>query len=106
MDVPLPPAQPYFRFSDKTESLKLVSQAGFEKPSFEIVPLVWRLASPEELFLAFFQGAVRATVILRNQPEDAIAKIRPEILNACECFAIDKGIEVPMGAALTVASKP
>jgi len=27
-------------------------------------------------------------------------------LNACEYFAIGEGIEVPMGAALTVASKP
>ncbi len=106
MDVPLPPAQPYFRFSDKTESLNQVSKAGFEEPCFEIVPLVWQLASPEELFLAFYQGAVRATVILRNQSEDAIARIRPEILNACEYFATDEGIEVPMGAALTVASKP
>ncbi len=98
--------QPYFRFSDKRESFNLLSRAGFQEMHFEIVPRGWRLTSPEELFQASYQGAERATVILRNQSAETIEIIRPEVMNVCEHFTTDVGIEVPMGAALTVASKP
>lgn len=106
MDVTLPPAQPYFRFSEKEESLKLLSEKGFGELHFEIVPLVWKLPSAEQLFQAFYQGAVRATVILRNQTKEAVDAIHPQVISECEALQTDEGIEVPMGAALSVGTKP
>ncbi len=106
MDVPLPPAQPYFRFSEKQESFNLLSRFGFSDLHFEIVPLVWRLPSAEQMFQAYYQGAVRATVILRNQSKEAIDAIYPQVIKECEVFQTDEGVEIPMGAALTVGTKP
>lgn len=68
-----------FRFSDKGESQALLSRAGFEDLHFEIVPLVWRLASAEQMFQAFDQGAVRATVI----------QVRGSVLTIRHRFGID-----------------
>lgn len=107
MDVALPPAQPYFRFSDKRESHALLSQAGFEHLHFEIVQLVWQLASAEQMFQAFYHGAVRAAAILRSQSKTALDAIQPHILREVEAFkAIGGGLEVPMGAALTAGTRP
>ena len=105
LDIPLPPAQPYFRFSDRQECLNLLSKTGFVDFHFEIVPLVWQLASPEIMFQAFYQGAVRATVILHNQSEQALQAIRPEVLRGCEEFRTGDGVAVPVGASLAAGSK-
>lgn len=106
MNVPLPPTQPYFRFSDKRESHALLSRAGFRDLNFEIVPLVWRLRSAEQMFQAFYQGAVRATVILRSQSKEAISAIHPYVIWEAEAFKTSDGLEVPMGAALTAGTRP
>ncbi len=106
MNVPLPPAQPYFRFSNKQESYDLLSRAGFSDLHFEVVPLVWRLSSADQMFQAFYQGAVRATVILRNQSKVAIDAIYPQVIKECKVFQRNDGLEVPMGAALARGSKP
>lgn len=106
MDVELPPAQPYFRFAEKQESVDLLSEAGFSEPTFEIVPLVWRLSSTDQMFHAFYQGAVRATVILRSQTAEAIDAIYPQVIGECESFRVKDGVEIPMGAALTAGVKP
>lgn len=106
MNVSLPPAQPYFRFSDKQESHALLSRAGFRDLHFEIVPLVWRLRSAEQMFQAFYQGAVRATVILRSQSKEAISAIHPHIIREGEALKTRDGLEVPMAAALTAGTRP
>lgn len=106
MNIPLPPAQPYFRFSDKRESHALLSRAGFEHLHFQIVPLVWRLASAEHMFQAFYQGAVRATVILRSQSKEALDAIHPYVITEAQAYKVTGGLEVPMGAALTAGMRP
>lgn len=106
MDVPLPPAQPYFRFSEKEEALSLLSSAGFDDLVFENVPLVWRLPSPEALFDACYHGAVRAAALLRGQSQEALDVIRREIVGASEAYRKGERTEIPMGAALSAGSKP
>jgi ubiquinone/menaquinone biosynthesis C-methylase UbiE len=77
--VDLPPAPPYFRFADAEEARRVLLAAGFVEPRTQVVPQYWRHASPDQLFDAFDQGAVRATAMLRGQPEHVHQRIREAV---------------------------
>ncbi len=105
-DIGTPVAPRYFRFSDRQEALGLLSGAGLGELRFEVVPLLWRLPSPQAMFDAFYQGEVRAAALLRNQSPEAIEAIRAALLQGAEAFRQGDGVEVPMGAALSAGVKP
>ena len=102
----LPPAPPYFRFADAKEARRVFSQSGFVEPSSQIVPQHWRHNSPNLVFDAFNEGAVRATAMLRSQPADAIETIRSVVRDEVLGLAQDSQYLIPVPAALSSARKP
>ncbi|HLF23121.1 MAG TPA: methyltransferase domain-containing protein, partial [Burkholderiales bacterium] len=50
LDVPLPPAPPFFRFSDYAECDRALRDAGLTTPRVVQVPQTWRLRSADSLF--------------------------------------------------------
>ena len=74
--VELPPAPPYFRFSDVVEAKRVLASAKFIEPQTKLVPQYWRHSSPDALFDAFHEGAVRAAAMLRAQSEEVRHKIK------------------------------
>jgi ubiquinone/menaquinone biosynthesis C-methylase UbiE len=105
LDVALPAGPPFFRFSDPTEAVRALADAGFTAPQTTTVPLVWRLPSPDALFDRMSGATVRTSGLLRAQSASALAAISAAM--AAEAATWDRGgaIEIPMPALLASALK-
>lgn len=101
----LPPAPPYFRFADEEEVKAVFASAGFRDVSTDIIPQFWRHATPDQVFDAFNEGAVRATAMLQSQPEDVREVIRDVVREQVSQLKDGEGFLVPVPAALSVGSK-
>ena len=66
-NVGLPEGPPFFRFSEPGACVSALSEAGFERPRVQRLPLIWRLPSADALFQAALCGAVRTSAALRAQ---------------------------------------
>lgn len=101
----LPPAPPYFRFADPVEVKAMLEPLGFKDVSTVVVPQIWRHSTPYEVFDAFNEGAVRATAMLKSQPENVRATIR-EVVRAEVCgLARGDSFLIPVPASLSVGFK-
>jgi len=105
-NVPLPPGPPFFRFSDRDESRRVLAACGFAEIAVTQLPLVWRLASPDEVFDAFYNGSARTGGLLRAQTPSALAAVRNAILKNAAAFARGDHLEIPMPALVFSARKP
>jgi SAM-dependent methyltransferase len=105
LDVPLPPGPPFFRFSDPAEGRRVLGELGFESPHVVTVPQVWRLQSPDALFLVMRDGTVRTAGLLRAQTPAAQEAIRADVREAVRSYESAGTIELPMPAVLTSATK-
>ncbi|MCR9123417.1 MAG: methyltransferase domain-containing protein [Phyllobacteriaceae bacterium] len=98
----LPPAPPYFRFADPAEVKAMLEPMGFIDVSTAVVPQTWRHSNPDQLFDAFNEGAVRATAMLKSQPEKARATIREAVrAEVCELAHGDDFL-IPVPASVSV----
>ena len=104
--VTLPPAPPYFRFADADEARRIFEAAGFVEPGTRIVGQFWRHDTPDQVFDAFHDGAVRATAMLRGQPDAAREKIRAVVRAEVERLRQGGKYVVPVPAALSWGRKP
>jgi ubiquinone/menaquinone biosynthesis C-methylase UbiE len=105
-NVALPPAPPFFRFSDAAESCRVLAEIGFREPAVIQVPQVWRLASPAQFFDAMQQGTVRTAGLLRAQTPAALAAIAATVRADAAAYQRGDMLELPMPAVLAQASKP
>ncbi|PHP65889.1 ubiquinone biosynthesis methyltransferase UbiE [Zhengella mangrovi] len=101
----LPAAPPYFRFADKREVEGLLGSAGFGGISIDIIPQVWQHTTPDQLFDAFNEGAVRATAMLRSQPESVREIIRSVVRQEVSKLKYGDKYLVPVPAVLSVGFK-
>jgi SAM-dependent methyltransferase len=107
MDVPVPEGPPFFRFSDPEECQRTLQKMGFVNPSVVRVPQVWRLPSPDALFDVMLLSTVRVAALLRAQTLDALRAIRKAMSDAATAYLTKEGgVELPMPAMLTSATKP
>ena len=107
LDVPLPPAKPFFYYSDPATSEQALREAGFVQPRVTPIPQTWRLPSPDALFDAMYGATVRTAGLLHAQSESALTAIRNAIREATAPYvAGEGGIALPMPAVLASATKP
>ena len=97
---------PFFRFSDPTESERTLQVIGFTNLSITEIQQMWLLASPDDLFFAFYEGTARTGGLLRAQSMVALDSIRTTVIKAAFAYKKDEGVEIPMPAILTSAQKP
>lgn len=105
-NVPLPPGPPFFRFSDRDECRRVLEGSGFVDVAIVQLPLLWRLASPDSVFDAFFNGSARTGGLLRAQTPAALGKVREAILKNAAAFTRGDHLEIPMPALVVSARKP
>jgi hypothetical protein len=98
-----PPGPPFFRFSDPAECARVLDGAGFASATVIEVPMIWRLPSPDALFTAMTEGAVRTAAVLSAQPDAARAAIRDAVRAATARLARDGIVELPMPCVLASA---
>lgn len=101
----LPPAPPYFRFADDDEVKSALEEAGFSEISTSIVPQHWRHSSPDQVFDAFNEGAVRATAMLRSQPENVRDIIKRRVRDKVKRLRVSDEFVIPVPAALSAGQK-
>ena len=105
-NVPLPEGPPFFRFSDSTESKRTLRTIGFTNPSITEVQQIWHLSSPDDLFVAFYEGTARTGGLLRAQSRVALDNICAAVIKAASAYERNGSVEIPMPAILTSAHKP
>lgn len=104
--VNLPPAPPYFRFADPEEVSRTLIRSGFLEPATRIVPQHWEHETPDLVFDAFNEGAVRATAMLKAQPPEAREAIRSAVRADVKHLEQDGMYVIQVPAALSSAQKP
>jgi hypothetical protein len=67
---------------------------------------MWQLPSPDDLFVAFYEGTARTGGLLRAQSREALDNIRTAVIKAASAYEKGGGVEIPMPAILTSAQKP
>ena len=105
-NVPLPPGPPFFRFSDPSESRRVLAEAGFHSVQVVRVPQLWRLPSADDLCEAMESATVRTRGLLAAQSKEALLAIRETVRSEAEAYKKNGGIELPMPAMLASAVKP
>ena len=67
---------------------------------------MWRLASVDDFFAAFYEGTARTGGLLRAQSREALDSIRLAVIKTASAYEKDGVVEIPMPAILTSAQKP
>lgn len=101
----LSPAPPYFRFADAEEVRLVLEHVGFFEARTRIFQQIFYHDTPDRLFGAFNEGAVRATAMLRSQPPEARENIRAVVRSQVEQLRQGDHYVIPVPAALSWARK-
>lgn len=96
--VPLPPAPPLWRLDAPDDACRVLLNAGFEDPAAMPVAQMWRPASRDEFWRAFYDGSVRTKALLHAQSAHALAQIRRAVDASVQRFETAGRIEIPMDA--------
>lgn len=104
--VPLPEGPPFFRFSDRPENQRTLQAIGFTNRSITEVQQIWQLSSPDDLFVAFYEGTARTGGLLRAQSKEDLDSIRAAVIEAASTYEKDGIVKIPMPAILASARKP
>ncbi len=104
-DVPLPPAPPFFRFSDNETSRKGLAEAGFTDIEITELPSAFAIDAPEVMLDFIDKSTVRTAALLKLQTDSARANIHDAILAGVRKFATGDGFVIPANVLLAVASK-
>ena len=106
MNVPLPPAPPFFHFADAPQSRAALARAGFTDVRVELVSQIWRFARSDELFENLLHGSVRTSALLRAQNPEALERIRLAMAKAVAPLECDGLYELQMPAVISSGRKP
>ncbi len=106
LNVDLPEAPPFFRFSEHDEFARALRAAGFESPGVIELDQTWHLHAPETPFHALLRGGVRVAALLRSQRPEALASIEQSVAESAAPYLYDGVFNVPVPAVLASARRP
>ena len=104
MDIALPEAPPFFRFSEPAESQRALATAGFSDISISELTLHWQPNSGQELLDTIYKSTVRTAMLLEAQTAEDRENIHSEIIASVTESA--DPIDLPWPALIAVARKP
>ena len=106
LDVGLPPGPNFFACGDLGYATELLVRAGFADVAATELPLVWRVAAPDEFIDIVSSGTVRAAAALKRQSPGNLTKIRQYLHERIASFEKDGVYLVPSPALVVMARKP
>ena len=106
LEPDLPKAPPMLRFSEESESHKLLNDTGFTDVSIKILPLWWEAQKAEDAMDMIYRSIVRIPLLLNAQTADARARINDEIISQLRKYESGNCIRVPFPAVMVTARKP
>lgn len=104
LDVPLPEAPPFFRFSEAAESQTALETAGFGDIEINEITLHWQPSSGQALLDTIYKSTVRTAMLLEAQDETIREKIHSEIIASVS--ESKEPVDLPWPAIIAVARKP
>lgn len=104
-EIGIPAGPDFFALSEPSRSQELLRAAGFENPTVQCVPQVWRVAAPEDVFAAFQRATVRMRALLQAQSAEQIARINAALRDELSAYRGPDGYELPMPALLASGQK-
>lgn len=105
LDVPLPPAPPFFRFADEQECRTVLMAVGFGQVAFSVLPITWQGREPHDVLDLMYKSTVRGTLLLAAQTDEARSKIHQAILEGAERYRRTEGLTMALPVKLVVASR-
>jgi len=103
-DVILPPAPDAFRLADKTTARAVLTSAGFT--DIEISTFASEIICAPDDFVDFLKTAtVRATLVLKAQPEPVRLRIERILRDAIEAFVTDGRVVLPVPSRIITATR-
>jgi len=101
--VNLPPGPDFFFYSNPKEVERALVPLGFSDIQTVRHEQSWPFDKPDDLFIAFGEGAVRMGALLRGQTPEDLKIIRAEIAAAVQTFGKMAPYRLPMPALLNRA---
>jgi len=92
---------PLFGVSDRDVLQALLAGAGFVDTAVESLPIVWEIASPDELF-----DALATLRDFSEVPDDRLNSFRSEVATGAQQYKRDGSYFVPFPALLLTGTKP
>lgn len=106
MDVPLPPAPPFMRFSDPAECVRSLSAAGFADARVAEHPLVYEMPTPQHVVEMIHRSSVRAAMLLELQTQEARARIEEALIAGAMKFKRGDSLHFAFPAIVASGAKP
>lgn len=106
INVPLPPAPPFFRFADPDEAGSALKHAGFLDHQVKTIPIVWRSKQPSDAVDVIYKATVRTRLILDAQTDSARDSIHAALIAGMDNFRVDDHFEIAFPATMVSATKP
>jgi SAM-dependent methyltransferase len=105
LDVPLPPAPPIFRFADRNQCTKALTEAGFSPPSFEVLPLKWQTSDAHDVLDLIYKSIVRVPMLLMAQTDAARESIHQAIFVGSEKYRQSDALIFAFPALMVTAAR-
>ena len=106
LDVPLPPAPSMFRFSERVECERSLTNAGFSAVHVKEYPLHFELKSAQEALDLITKSSVRMAMVLELQTKEALARIHRAILEDAQKYNRPEGFRIGWPALVASGRKP
>ena len=87
LDVPLPPAPPFARFSETTECSRALAAAGFIGVETREHPLVFEMPSARFVLDLIYKSSVRSAMLMQLQSPEARARIEQALVEGTAALA-------------------
>lgn len=104
--VSLPESWTQLRFADEQRCTTLVRQAGFGRPGFKRLPIVWTFSEPEDVLANIDKISVRGKMAIDGQPAAIQQRIKETILARTAARRTNGAITMNWPALLVTAQKP
>ena len=106
LDVALPPAPPFARFSDPAECTRCLAAAGFIDVEVREHRLRFELSSPREVLDVIYKSAVRSAMLMELQTAEARARIEDALCEGAQAFSDGQRIRFECSALVGSGTKP
>ena len=106
VDFELPEKWVQLRYADEQACEALTEQAGFGRPVFTRLPIVWQTTSAQQVVDSVAKLSVRTKMIIDRQPTFVQRQIQDHIRFEAEAHRINGVISLAWPALLTVVQKP
>ena len=104
--IELPDTWVKLRYADENACEAITRQAGFRRPGFQRLPIVWQIKSAHESVRIIDKLSIRSKMMIDRQPPSVRRQIYDYVISEIETHKINGAISLAWPALLTFVQKP